>query len=149
MRRINDKIELSATWVFGSGNCVTIPVGIYNVSNPVSGISQHKAYYGYDFSGPNFGYIDNNDYFEYGNRNGYRMAPYHRLDLSISFIKKKKWGERRWIIGLFNAYCRKNPYYISVSRNYTEINGGPFKKYVYKQYSLFPIIPSISYQFKF
>ena len=141
MKRFGQKIELSGTWVFGSGNCVTIPTGIYHLPNPI--IPETEGYHFYD------------DYIEYGERNGYRMGAYHRLDLSISFIKKKKWGERRWIVGLYNAYSRKNPYFIDFDYRqdniYNELaNEWEFsRKYEYIQYSLFPIIPSVSYQFKF
>jgi hypothetical protein len=124
MKRLGRNIELSGTWVFGTGNCVTVPVGILRLDKPFNE-NYHMS-----------------EYYDYGERNGYRMAPYHRLDLSISFIKKKRWGERRWIIGVYNAYNRKNPFYI-------DVNITPEGRYEYVQYSLFPVVPSISYQFKF
>ncbi|MDR1156169.1 MAG: TonB-dependent receptor [Bacteroidales bacterium] len=124
MKRLGRKIELSGTWVFGTGNCVSVPIGIFKVDKPFNNNSLYDYYY------------------DYGERNSYRMAPYHRLDLSIAFVKEKRWGERRWIIGAYNAYSRKNPFYIDVRTNQ---NG----RYEYVQYSLFPVIPSISYQFKF
>jgi hypothetical protein len=80
-------------------------------------------------------------------RYNYRLNAYHRLDLSASLIKKKKWGERRWIIAVYNAYNRKNPFYLDVEEKYNWEKGTTQFKYV--QYSLFPIIPSISYHFKF
>ena len=43
----------------------------------------------------------------YSSRNNYRMQAYHRLDLGANFRKKKKWGERTWSIGAYNAYNRK------------------------------------------
>lgn len=131
-RQINEHIELSATWVYGSGNNTTIPVGVFSVSNPVSG----SAGYG-------------SRYYDYGERNGYRMKAYHRLDISASFAKKTKWGERIWIVGLYNAYSRRNPFYIDIIEKEAEISGKASKKYVYTQYSLFPVIPAISYAFKF
>ena len=136
MKRFGQKIELSGTWVFGTGNCITIPTGIYNKPNPLPVDEISLDYY---------------DYMQYGERNGYRMAAYHRLDLSISFIRKKKWGERRWVIGLYNAYSRKNPFFIDLNSQwkYVESEQTHYKKYEYKQYSLFPVIPSVSYQFKF
>jgi hypothetical protein len=39
------------------------------------------------------------------------MAAYHRLDLGLSFTKKKSWGERSWELGFYNAYSRANPFY--------------------------------------
>jgi hypothetical protein len=126
MKKFGKKIELSGTWVFGSGNCITVPVGIFDASNPFAVQSQY-------------------DMLQYGERNGYRMVPYHRLDLSISFVRQKRWGERRWVIGVFNAYNRKNPYYIDIEEK--DRYAGRTIQYV--QYSLFPVIPSVSYHFKF
>jgi len=125
------KHEMSAVWVFGSGNCVTVPVGVYEAEHPMGNE------YGKNMYSPQY---------EYGDRNGYRMKPYHRLDLSVSFIKEKKWGERRWVIGVYNAYSRKNPFYIDVEYKYYPDES---EQYKYVQYSLFPIIPSVSYHFKF
>jgi outer membrane cobalamin receptor len=132
LKRFGKKIELSGVWVFGTGNSISLPVGVYQLSNPVSAA------------------VDQNKYYDFGERNGYRMNPYHRLDLSISFLKQTKWGERRWIVGVYNAYSRKNPFYIDVQHKEKQIyNGQTYQKYEYLQYSLFPIIPSVSYQFKF
>ena len=147
MKRFGRKIELSGAWVFGTGNCVTPPVGIYDVGHPVSSEAMRPP--------PEQAYLlwkpSPYTVYDYGERNGYRMRAYHRLDLSISFIKEKKWGERRWVIGVFNAYNRKNPFYLDVERKYifNERTGEDFTQYKYVQYSLFPIIPSISYNFKF
>ena len=70
------------------------------------------------------------------------MGAYHRLDMGIQFHKKKKWGERVWEISVYNAYNRKNPFFYY---GYTDGNNiGRLK-----QVSLFPIIPSITYSFKF
>lgn len=115
---ITKRIELSADWVYGTGNAITIPIGLYQV--------------------PGTGY----NTVIYGDRNGYRMAPYHRGDISIKFMKQMKRHERAWIIGVYNVYNRKNPFYLSTEEN---LDGS----ISFKQTSLFPIIPSISYQFKF
>jgi hypothetical protein len=140
MRSFGERVELSGAWVFGSGNCITIPVGIFHTSNPFN---------------PDTPQIE---VLEYGERNGYRMAPYHRLDLSISLIKKKRHYERRWVFGVYNAYNRRNPYYIDIEENTRNDgfrpessipSGSVMKQYRYRQISLFPVIPSISYQFKF
>ena len=66
--------------------------------------------------------------------------------LSIkSFIKQKKRGVSTWAIGIYNVYNRKNPFFIMLD---DEIVDGVRRK-VAKQISLFPIIPSIKYNFKF
>lgn len=110
-------IEVSAEWVYGTGNAITLPIGVY--------------------TGPNGNEID-----IYSSRNGFRMPAYHRGDVSIKFMKEKKRHERAWIFSAYNVYNRKNAFYI-----YTDQNTQGYT--VFKQVSLFPIIPSISYQFKF
>jgi len=124
---MKNDIEISGAWVFSSGQCITLPVGAVDIGHPILH-GTHEWH--------------TRQYLLYSKRNDYRMEPYHRLDLSISFIRQKKWGERRWVWSVYNAYNRKNPYFIDVEQNLR----GRFR---YVQYSLFPMIPSLSYQFKF
>jgi hypothetical protein len=70
------------------------------------------------------------------------MRAYHRLDFSYTTTKKTKFGERSWTIGVYNAYSRRNPFFMEVGN---DRDGN--KKFI--QYSLFPIIPSLAYRFKF
>lgn len=113
----NEKFEVSADWVYGTGNAITLPVGYYTGE-------------------------DNSLQQIYSSRNGFRMPPYHRADLSMKFKKQTKWGERAWVLSAYNVYNRMNPFYV-----YSTTNSSG--NVVFKQMSLFPIIPSISYQFKF
>ena len=129
-----NNINISATWIFGSGYWITLPVGKFDARHPIIPATGNNYW---------------NSYFEYGERNGYRTKPYHRLDLSISFIKPKKWGEHRWVLSLYNAYNRKNPFYIDVKEIKAASNTKDYSKYKFEQHSLFPIIPSISHQFMF
>ncbi len=73
----------------------------------------------------------------YDNINNLRTPIYHRADISINFKKQKKRGIRTWSIGIYNFYNRLNPYVLDASEN--GLLGT----------SIFPIIPSISYSFKF
>jgi len=84
-------------------------------------------------------------YFDYGEKNDFRMAPYHRLDIGCNFTKKTKWGQRTWTVSIYNAYNRKNPFFIYFQN---ELEDGVKQKQAV-QVSLFPIIPSIRYNFKF
>jgi hypothetical protein len=127
-QKLSKNIDLGITWVYGTGNAVTLPLEKYG--------SISSFWYDYQF-------FSGIEYFE--NRNSYRMPSYHRLDIGVNFRKEKKWGERTWSIGAYNVYNRKNPFYLEFSKEYVE--NGPDKP-VLKQYSLFPIIPSISYSFK-
>lgn len=122
----NEKVDMGLTWVYGTGNAVTLGVARY------SGLSLEN----YDNY---WSYYQEIEYFN--GRNSYRMPSYHRLDLSINLKKKTKWGNQTWSFGLYNAYSRQNPFYLYF--------GYDNSKRVLKQVSLFPIIPSVRYAFKF
>lgn len=130
MYSLNERIKLSATWVYGTGNAITMPLSIFLVDHHVPGSPQES-------------FLFPNSLNDYGNRNSFRMAAYHRLDLGVQFIKKKKKYERIWEISIYNAYNRANPFYYYTE--YDEKN----KKNKLMQISLFPIIPCISWTFKF
>jgi outer membrane receptor for ferrienterochelin and colicin len=127
-QQLTDNIDLGVTWVYGTGNAVTLPLEKYTARID----AKYQYYY------PSW--IETFD-----NRNSYRMPAYHRLDLGINFRKETKWGQRVWSIGAYNVYNRKNAFYLQFG---TEYQNDGTSKTVLKQYSLFPIIPSISYSFK-
>lgn len=140
--KISDRITLSGTWVYGTGNAVTLPQSEYI-------ISQHQV--------PEtviYQYYNNNTLFfydrtvnDFGEKNNFRMKPYHRLDVGIQFHKEKKWGERIWEFSFYNIYSRKNPFYNYMDYRFDRNTG---KEYgLLRQVSLFPIIPSFTYSFKF
>ncbi len=122
--KFNDRVDVGLVWVYGTGNAITLPTERYRglQSNP------------YSFYQGEIGHIDS--------RNNYRMPAYHRLDLGVNLRKEKRWGERTWSFGLYNAYSRQNPFYLYFS---TDSRGNQRLT----QISLFPIIPSITYNFKF
>jgi hypothetical protein len=140
--KINDHITLSGTWVYGTGNAVTLPLSEYVAPehNPEGYYNPFEPMY-WD---PSY-YSSGRTVEAYGEKNNFRMGAYHRLDLGIQFHKKKKWGERTWEISIYNVYNRKNPfYYYTDSQTIDGITYGQLK-----QVSLFPIIPSFTYSFKF
>jgi len=128
--RFSDAITMSATWIYGTGNAITLPESrFFAVSN--------------DPTNPDFSLgLPGQTVTEYGLRNQYRMSPYHRMDIGVQVQKQKKYWKRTWEISLYNAYNRKNPYFYFISTD----NSG---KSTLKQMSLFPVLPSISYSFKF
>lgn len=117
---ISKKWNISATWVFATGNPTTYPTGRFEIGG---------------------------EYFPlYSGRNEYRKPNYDRLDLSVNFIphpnSKKKWkGE--WNFSLYNAYNRKNPWTITYDQDLN--TGAPYAEMLY----LFGIVPSVTYNFKF
>lgn len=85
--------------------------------------------------------INGNQQTLYSTRNAYEYPAYHRADISFNWTKQKKWGERTWTLGLYNAYNRQNPYFIYFVTSKGEREA--------KQFSLFPVMPSFSYSFRF
>lgn len=127
--KFNEKVDMGLSWVFGSGNTATLPTEKYSSS------TNYLSNY----------YYSEIEYFE--TRNNFRMPTYHRLDFSINLHKQKKRGTRTWSFGAYNAYSRKNPFFIYIDYDYNYQTNT--EKKVVRQVSLFPIIPFISYQFKF
>lgn len=119
MYNINEKISLSATWIYYTGDAVTMPSGQY--------------------------LIDGNIVPLYTERNGYRMPDYHRLDLGVT-IKGKETSKFKssWNFSIYNAYARENAY--SISFRESETNPGTMESV---QFSLFSIVPSATWNFKF
>jgi len=147
---VNKKITISANWIFSSGNAVTIPVAVYpSVLYPpsINEISSEDENYN-PIPISQTTYRTKTEIFDYGERNSQRMPAYHRLDLNISFIKNKKKGKRFLSFSLYNAYSRRNPYYLIYAFDDNTF-GNYNAKGEFKIISLFPILPSISYSFKF
>ncbi len=124
VHKFSPTLTLSGSWVYGTGNAITLSQGRFLLAP-------------YE------------EFEDYGDRNSFRMKAYHRLDLDLSKTKKKKWGEIINSISLYNAYSRRNPYYIYFQRGYTGSSGNVIEKTGYRQVSLFPIIPSVSKAFRF
>lgn len=112
----------STVFVYGTGNAMTLPVARYIFESRVVN--------------------------EYGDRNSFRMAPYHRLDIAATWkCKPRKRFQSTWNFSVFNVYNRHNPYFIYFD-NEGDITKGQLK-ITAKQVSLFPIIPSVTWNFKF
>ncbi|MBK5277948.1 MAG: TonB-dependent receptor [Bacteroidia bacterium] len=128
----NKRMDFSMAWVYGTGNAITLPIATYE-----SASSNYNSPFSYGNSEATY----------YGDRNSFRMRSYHRLDLSFSWWKDKKWGQRKWALAVYNAYNRLNPFFINLEYRHDNPFSPGSKKFV--QYSLFPVIPSITYSFKF
>jgi outer membrane receptor for ferrienterochelin and colicin len=131
MYEINDHIDVGATWVYSSGNCATLSYQDYHGL----GVSYSDA--------PVIGYIEK--------RNNYRFNSYQRLDLVANFHKQKKYFERIFSISVYNTLCHNNPFVVIPWSTY-EYN--PFvDDYVIRkslqQVCIFPIIPTLTWQYKF
>lgn len=103
-----------------------------------------------------------NNVYEYGNyrpdditeRNGYKLFDFHRLDLSATFNPRNNDNRRwkgQWVFSIYNVYNRKNPWTIYTrkkSNSDGEVIGDGTEKEARMIY-LFPIMPSVTYNFKF
>jgi len=120
---INKKWTLSTVFIYGSGNAITLPTNFYFVEQQLTP--------------------------EYSNLNAYRLFAYHRLDLSAIYKpqpkKPRKW-ESSWAFSIYNVYSRQNPYFLYVDSQGSSAQG--FNLSV-RQVSIFPILPSVTYNFKF
>jgi outer membrane receptor for ferrienterochelin and colicin len=134
---LNKKWTFGATWIYATGNALTLPQSRLFLNGPidVSTLVSEET-------------IPLQIYYGYGERNSYRQPAYHRLDISATLVvqKKKKW-QSSWNFSIFNVYNRFNPYFIYFDDS-VDPNTGQFKLQA-KQVSLFPIIPSVTYNFKF
>jgi len=134
--KFNESIDVSGTWVFNTGIATTVALSQYPLT-AIPTYDPEQTYYVYNYKG----------------RNGYRLPNYHRLDLGINLKKKKKHGIRTWSLSVYNVYSRSNAFMLTWKTDYNEDfldeNGksiSPKKLYIL---SIFPIIPSVSYSFKF
>ena len=132
--RVNERVTLSGAWTYATGNAYTLPR--YSVATDYRRLTQ-----------PGYGSgWDPRRLEQATGKNDYRMSASHRLDLSVSLTKRKRWGERTIVWGVYNAYWHRNPVYVAPADR--EGPGGQERR-VYVEYSLLPLIPSFSYQFTF
>jgi outer membrane receptor for ferrienterochelin and colicin len=115
----SSRFEASANWFLMSGIVLSLP----------------NAWYYDPYSG-RYIYI-------YESRNNHRLPAYHRMDISFKFMKQKKKYLRTWIISVYNVYNRLNPLYLEAE------GSGSVNKIRFTAVTIFPILPSVSYQFKF
>jgi hypothetical protein len=122
---------LSGVFVYASGNSITLPTERYVIGGDI--------------------------YTQFTSRNGFRVDPYHRMDIGATYTpsKKKKKFKSSWNFSIYNVYSRKNPYFIYFALEGLDDNGenqniqnGNVEPKAY-QVSIFPILPSITWNFNF
>ncbi len=134
---ISKRFTVTGTFIYGSGDLTWLPTG--------RGLFQ-------DAPGGAFTPI----FPVYGDRNTFRMPAYHRMDLAFVIRFFPKWGENDLTISIYNVYNRRNPYFLYLSPEYAQDYGdqGPPPGAVpdrisARQVSLFPILPSFTWNFSF
>ncbi|UOQ96293.1 TonB-dependent receptor [Hymenobacter sp. 5317J-9] len=131
LHQLNPRINLTASFVYTSGNLTTLPLGRFGVQ---------------DIPGSSVG-IDPRPVPIYPNRNTYQLIPYHRLDLGMVY----KIGARLnqdLTLSIYNAYNRRNAYFVFFETVRDKASGRT-TGFAAKQVSLFPVIPSLTYNFRF
>ena len=136
MYTLSPRVDLGFVFVYATGNAITLPVSRY--------------------------FFEGNLVQVYGERNSFRMAPYHRADFSLNvkgkltrsrfdaelnqLVEEPRKFRSSWNFSVYNLYNRMNPYFIYFATKDT--NNGGFQ-ITAKQVSLFPILPSITWNFEF
>ena len=140
--KFSDRFDVAATWVYSTGNAATLALQNY-AGATISGTSSSNNSSSTASNFASLPYISARDNFRY--------EPSHRLDVGVNFHKKKKYGTRTWNISLYNAYNQLNPFLTTVKTNsvYNSVTGHYTQERQLTQISLFPIIPSVSYTYKF
>ena len=137
--QINDRVNIGAVFVYATGNAISLPERRW------------------------FSLEENRIITVWSKRNQYRLNPYHRLDISLTIdakpfkeklnaetnkiVKVKKKVISSWNFSVYNAYNRANPYFI-----FFDFSGDPLlgtAEFGASQVSLFPILPSVTWNFKF
>ena len=131
LHQLSNRLSLTGSFVYSSGSATTLPLGRFGVQ---------------DIPGSSTG-LDPRPVPVYPDRNSYRLIPYHRLDLGAVY----KVGSRRnndLTLSIYNAYNRRNAYFVFFEgvRDRTTDNITGFRA---RQVSLFPVIPSLTYNFRF
>lgn len=132
--KLSPLVELSAIWTFQSGQAATVPQQDYLAAGAVDDLI-------IDFiTGKEIEDLERIQYIKGYNK--YRLPAFHHLDIGLTLKKQRKTWKREWKLGVYNIYARQNAY---MYYPYTTRNG--YRKY--KQISLFPFVPSISYHIQF
>lgn len=133
--KLSDKVELTGSWTFMTGNRLTASFENYE--------DLGQAHFPSDVA-PIPPFMNTPGGLEYfTERNNFRLPAYHRLDLGINIYRPKKNGRMGiWNISIYNVYCHMNA--ITLKKRFW---------YNYDCYfetmSILPIIPSVSYTYKF
>ena len=119
MYDLNDKWSLSANWIYYTGLAATFPAGKYTIDGMTANY--------------------------YTERNGQSMPDYHRLDLGATYyIENTARQEMSLTFSFYNVYGRANAYTINFEESETDPNVTQAVKL-----SLFSIVPSITFNFRF
>ncbi len=128
LHQLNKRLSLTGAFTYGTGNAFSLPAARF-------------AFQDVEGEDPTVVPI-------YTDRNSFRLAASHRLDLGVVWKLKPRRGEADLTFNAYNAYNHRNPYFVY----FEQLKDEQDKKTIgfrAKQVSLFPVIPSVTYNFKF
>jgi outer membrane cobalamin receptor len=130
LHKLSTRINLTASFVYTSGAPTTLPLGRFALQDIYQGGIQAVPIY--------------------PDRNSYRLIPYHRLDLGMVYKLRpsRMGGDRDLTFSIYNAYNRRNAYFIYFDQTRDKATD-QVTGYRARQVSLFPTIPSVTYNFRF
>ena len=136
--QLSRAFDVSAAFVYGTGDAVTLPVAEYSGSpygfgSPEQWLNEDRYQFGYYGDGVTV----------YGPRNGFRMPAYVRLDLSATWHFRRGPRPHALALNVYNATNRKNPFLATFRNN----RDGTARQLT--GIALFPVLPTLSYQFSF
>lgn len=138
--KVSPKVELTGSWTYTTGNWVTVSFENYQTIARPDYFNHYCSMPGSDLLPP---YMDENGLNYYTERNNFQLPAYHRLDVGINIYHPKKSGRMGiWNVNLYNAYCYMAPVNIHKRTWYSETG-------YFAQLGLVPVIPSVSYTYKF
>ncbi len=121
---LSKKWKFGGVFVFATGNAATYPERFYFIDGVLTQ--------------------------EFSRINAYRTPSYHRADVSFTYTRKPETQRKyksSWVFGVYNLYSRLNPYFIFFAQTGSPIQGTQQIEAV--QVSIFPILPSVTWNFKF
>ncbi|MBF9252763.1 TonB-dependent receptor [Pontibacter sp. 172403-2] len=128
LHKLSKRLSLTGVFVFSTGDAYSMPVARFAFQ---------------DVEGEDAAVVP-----IYLRRNGFRQVSYHRLDLGAVLKLRPKHGEADLTFSVYNAYNRRNPYFVYIEQRKDE-GDGRILGFQAKQVSLFPVVPSVTYNFKF
>lgn len=127
--QFNKKWSGTLVFVYGTGNAATLPTSRYTYQ-PGFDLTENQ---------PKFNFVD-----VYDKINDFRLPAYHRMDISFTYYQRKtETFESSWNFSIYNLYNRANPYFIYFV---PDIEAQKVRAYMVY---LFPILPSVAWNFKF
>ena len=144
----NKRFDLSASWTFGTGDAVTLPRAEFESprfnSGNVSDWVQAMATGGFSNGSQTAT--------AFSSRNGFRLPAYHRLDLGATLYFRRGTRPHALALNVYNAYNRKNTFITLLQDQRGDYNPNTGTQERTRQLTgiaIFPVLPTLSYQFAF